>query len=254
MDVEGEAKPSFVLRCDGPSCSRTNVPHMCGRCHNAYYCSVACQRKDWFEGNHKGSCQPYDDPLHKQVVHRVSPDARGRLPREIERCQGRNCVGATLMFPFFVGTCGTHWVCPNCVVRAAVSNPNSVTCPQCGGRAQQTATKIPTVSDLGGEHLSAAEWYLSDPRLTQREKAAVAKRVLSAHALVKEGYVEAARDDAVRRAPLYTDRETFLRAKIMLHGKDPGTVEQVRQSLARLQETFIRGCDGGLGNYRRGRG
>jgi MYND finger len=249
MDVdEEETKPSFVIRCDGPSCARTNVPHKCGRCQNAYYCSVACQRKDWVEGKHKEICRAVE-PVLEEALHRVSSDANGRLPRETDRCHGRNCVGATLKFPFFVGACGQHWVCPNCVVRAAVANPASVPCPQCGGRSHSSTN----VTELACEHMSAAGWYLSDPRLAQDEKTAIAKRILAAHALVKEGYFEAARDDAVRRSPLYIDVEVCLRSSIMLLGKDPGTVEEVRKGLAMLRETFIRRCDGGLGDYQRGR-
>lgn len=242
------AQPSlFILRCDGPTCSRTNVPHMCGRCHNAYYCSLACQKKDWTEGKHKELCQDFDSLL-VEATHKAAADGRGRVPRETERCQGRNCVGATLKFPFFVASCGRHWVCPNCVVRAAVANPSSIACPQCGGPGQRSSSssrsiQMSPLSDLCCEHLSAAGWYLRDRRLSQAEKASISKRVLAAHSLVKEGYFETVPIHAVRhRSPMYTDLEVFTRATILQLGNDPGTLEEARKGLARLRDTLLRGC------------
>lgn len=245
--MDEETKPSFVIRCDGPSCSRTNVPHMCGRCHNAYYCSVACQRKDWTEGKHRESCRKFDSLL-AEALHRVPSDGRGRLPRETDKCLGQNCRGgATLEFPFFFAACGQHWVCADCVLRAAVADPDRMSCPQCGAQVVQSASQEPVgVDELACEHLSAAAWYLRDPRLTQDEKASVAKRVLASHALVKEGYFEAARNEEVRRAPLYTDIEVSMRSSIMLAGNDPGALEEARKGIAGIHAMLIGGCDLGL--------
>lgn len=40
--------------CSAPATGR------CGRCHQAYYCGAACQRKDWF-GPHQEVCEHVDN-------------------------------------------------------------------------------------------------------------------------------------------------------------------------------------------------
>ncbi len=41
---------------------------VCSTCRRKAYCSAACQRQDWKEGGHKGSCRPRDDFRKDDVV------------------------------------------------------------------------------------------------------------------------------------------------------------------------------------------
>jgi tetratricopeptide (TPR) repeat protein len=66
--VGGQPDPSIVKRltvggseCDACHKSRTDVEEIlqrCSRCKRAYYCSTACQQRQWNAGHHAACCKP----------------------------------------------------------------------------------------------------------------------------------------------------------------------------------------------------
>ncbi len=70
--------------CCGVEAEEGGKKHqVCAACHRRAYCSAECQRMDWKEGGHKGSCRPQKDFRKDDVVvaHGVEnrPDLNGQL-------------------------------------------------------------------------------------------------------------------------------------------------------------------------------
>lgn len=47
------------ITCDGPDCEQFNPSKRCSRCHTTFYCSQACQKRDWVH-EHKKYCVSID--------------------------------------------------------------------------------------------------------------------------------------------------------------------------------------------------
>jgi MYND finger/Zinc finger, C3HC4 type (RING finger) len=107
--------PRDCITCDGPGCDRPGPTKRCARCRATYYCSAACQKRDWANG-HKPSCFPVEMVARKWREDQAGPPLDRSLVQlsTIPDTECPICLETTRQ-PVTLRQC-EHTFCTSCLV------------------------------------------------------------------------------------------------------------------------------------------
>ncbi len=83
--------------CCGAEAEEGGKLQVCSKCYRKAYCSAACQRQDWKEGGHKGSCRPQKDFRKDDVVVAQGVESRPELNGQLMVVEGPDDEGRWLV-------------------------------------------------------------------------------------------------------------------------------------------------------------
>mmetsp|Transcript_9810 Transcript_9810/g.24432 ORF Transcript_9810/g.24432 Transcript_9810/m.24432 type:complete len:427 (+) Transcript_9810:122-1402(+) len=115
--------------CD--ECSRPGPPMTCSRCHAAFYCNKACQKKDW-KSWHKQHCTEIGVVKKIQAFGKTNAELLSSLQASQPAPSNTSCficLTETMVDPFTLPDCG-HTFCFKCLQKWQSISPDH-NCPAC---------------------------------------------------------------------------------------------------------------------------
>lgn len=115
--------------CD--ECSRPGPPMKCSRCHAAFYCNKACQKKDW-KSWHKQHCTEIGVVKKIQAFGKTNAEYLSSLQASQPAPVNESCficLAENMVDPFTLPECG-HTFCFKCLQKWQSISPDH-NCPAC---------------------------------------------------------------------------------------------------------------------------